>query len=338
MAHNDSVSLSGGPCEVNMSVHTPTAHVLYENADWLPPLVAGLEAEGFTVRLVELTTGLLEGGSVPAEGIWINRVSPSSHTRGHSDTVQLARDVLYWLEFHGRRVINGLEAYEFEMSKLRQDLILNRYGIRTPKTVLAVGKASVVDAAKRFSGPFITKHNQGGKGLGIQLFRNPEALEAYVYSDAFDAGPDGKIILQEYIDAPHAYITRVELIGDQFLFAMRSNTEEGFQLCPSDACQIPEDAGVCPAEGPSSKFSLSPITEEDPLVQKYLKLLQGENIDIAGIEFIEDSEGNRYTYDINGTTNYSGVLAEKTGIDGMREFARWLRESEDTRALLKRAS
>ena len=32
------------------------------------PLVAGLEAEGFSVRLVELTTGLLEG-SVPAEGI-----------------------------------------------------------------------------------------------------------------------------------------------------------------------------------------------------------------------------------------------------------------------------
>ena len=60
-----------------MSVHNPIAHILYENADWLPPLVAGLEAEGFSVRLVELTTGLLEGGSVPAEGIWINRVSPS---------------------------------------------------------------------------------------------------------------------------------------------------------------------------------------------------------------------------------------------------------------------
>ena len=32
-----------------------------------------------------------------------------------------------------------------------------------------------------------------------------------------------------------------------------------------------------------------------------------------------------YTYDINGTTNYSGVLGKKIGIDGMREFAAYLR-------------
>ena len=281
MATMDSEHCWDRPCEVIMSVHNPIAHILYENADWLPPLVAGLEAEGFSVRLVELTTGLLEGGSVPAEGIWINRVSPSSHTRGHSDTVQLARDVLYWLEFHGRRVINGLDAYEFEMSKLRQDLILNRYGIRTPKTVLAVGKASVVEAAKRFDGPFITKHNQGGKGLGIQLFRSQEALERYVYSDAFDAGPDGKIILQEYIDSPNPYITRVEVIGDRFLFAMQSNTEQGFQLCPSDACQIPDDGGVCPTMSRHS-FS-SPLTEDDALVQQFYSSFKARALILLGL-------------------------------------------------------
>ena len=45
----------------------------------------------------------------------------------------------------------------------------------------------------------------------------------------------------------------------------------------------------------------------------------------AGIEFIEDADGNRYTYDINGTTNYSGVLGKKIGIDGMREVAKWIK-------------
>ena len=33
----------------------------------------------------------------------------------------------------------------------------------------------------------------------------------------------------------------------------------------------------------------------------------------------------RYTYDIKGTTNYGGVFAEQTGIDGMREVARYVR-------------
>ncbi len=26
---------------------------------------------------------------------------------------------------------------------------------------------------------------------------------------------------------------------------------------------------------------------------------------MAGIEFVEDKDGNRYTYDVNGTSNYS---------------------------------
>ena len=54
-------------------------------------------------------------------------------------------------------------------------------------------------------------------------------------------------------------------------------------------------------------------------------MCRGEGIEVAGIEFIEDADGNRYTYDINGTTNYSGVLGEKFGIDGMREVAGYLR-------------
>jgi hypothetical protein len=73
-------------------------------------------------------------------------------------------------------------------------------------------------------------------------------------------------------------------------------------------------------------------------VRKYLQLLEGEGIDVAGIEFIEDADGVRYTYDINGTTNYSGVLGEKIGIDGMRELARWLRTEVAPSVVMRRAS
>ena len=71
-------------------------------------------------------------------------------------------------------------------------------------------------------------------------------------------------------------------------------------------------------------------------MQKYLKLTAGEGIEVA-IEFIE-GDGTRYTYDINGTTNYSGVLAELTGIEGMKEVARWLRTVVAPAIELKRAS
>ena len=313
----------------------PPIHVLYENPAWLPPLLDGLAAEGFdNVRTVKLVEGLVDPLKPPAEGIWINRISPSSHTRGNASTIELGREVLYWLKAHGRRVINGVDAFELEVSKLRQDLVLNRWGIATPKTVLAVGTSAIEEAARGFDGPFITKHNQGGKGLGIRLFQSAEALSEWVNDPAFDAGPGGKVILQQYIQAPEPFITRVEIVGDRFLFAMRSNTSDGFELCPSDACQMESQAGpeVCPADGPSSKFASSPLKADDPLVERYIAMCQGEGIDIAGIEFIEDANGKRYTYDINGTTNYSGVFAETINIDGMREFARYLRSSVATEA------
>jgi glutathione synthase/RimK-type ligase-like ATP-grasp enzyme len=304
----------------------PTIHVLYENPAWLPPLLEGLAAERFTeVRLVELNQGLIDPLEPPPEGIWINRISPSSHTRGHAGTIELGREVLFWLEAHGRRVINGLDAFELELSKLRQDLVLNRWGIRTPRTVLALGRDSILAAATTFDGPFITKHNQGGKGLGIRLFNSVDALATWIDDPAFDPGPGGKIILQQYIQSPEPYITRVEIVGGRFLFAMRSNTEQGFELCPSDACQVQAQPDVCPADGSGSKFAPSPLRAEDSIVQQYVAMCRGEGIDVAGIEFVEDAHGNRYTYDINGTTNYSGVLGQQIGIDGMREVARYLR-------------
>ena len=299
----------------------PTVNVLYENPAWNPPLVSALEAEGFEVRLVELDRGLLDPSTSPLEGIWWNRVSPSSHTRDHLGTVPLAREFLFWLEQAGRTVINGLHAFELEMSKFRQELVLRKYGIRTPRTLLAVGRAQLLEGAQTFEGPFLTKHNQGGKGLGIYRMDTPEDLARHIDSPDYDPGPDGKVILQQLIVSPEPHITRVEIAGGRFLFAMHSSTVGGFELCPSDVCQVRPD--VCPADG-GSKFSLAPITAEDPLVQRYIALLRGEGIYMAGIEYVEDGDGRRYTYDINGTTNYSGVLGAQIGIDGMREAVRGL--------------
>jgi len=125
----------------------PQIHVLYENPAWIPPLQEALAREGFRVRLVHVNEGLVDPSAAPPEGIWINRISPSSHTRGHVHTVELARQFLYWLESHGRRVINGLGAFELEMSKLRQDLVRRRHGIRRARTVRGVGRENLREAA-----------------------------------------------------------------------------------------------------------------------------------------------------------------------------------------------
>lgn len=304
----------------------PTVHVLYENPAWMPPLEEALEAAGFCFVGHHVNEGVIDPTQPPPEGIWINRMSPSSHTRGHGTAVPLMREWLQWLESWGRRVVNGSAAFELEMSKLRQALALQRHGIRTPRTVMAVGRAALLEQADTFDGPFITKHNRGGKGLGIQLFGSAEQLAEHLDSGEFDPGPGGLIILQEYIAPAEPFITRVEIVGDRFLFAMRSNTEGGFELCPSDACQADAAPDVCPADGLAApdKFQPDPMRADDPLVAKYIQLMASEGIDLAGIEFVTDDEGNRWTYDINGTTNYNAVLGAKIGVDGMTELVRWL--------------
>lgn len=304
-------------------------HVLYENPDWLPPLIDALEAEGFDHRLLSLERGTIVGE--PQPGIYLNRMSPSSHTRGHVSSVDLTREVLAWLEACGARVVNGSRAFELEMSKLRQYLALKKYGIRTPRTVLAVGPEELAGLADAFDGPFITKHNRGGKGLGIHLFESPEELRDLLSQGDFDFGPNGQVILQEYIEAARPHITRVELVGGRMILAMESSTEEGFELCPSDVCQLEaaretakNQPDNCPIDG-VAKFRPSPLKADDPLVTRYAALCAGEGIEVAGIEFVEDAQGRRFTYDINGTTNYNQALGRQIGVDGMGEVARYLR-------------
>jgi hypothetical protein len=314
----------------------PTVHILYENPAWLPPLVAGLESEGFTYRLHEVWQGTIDPTSPPADGIYLNRMSPSSHTRGHLESVDLTKEILAWLEGYERRVINGSRAFDLEVSKLRQALVLERHGILTPRTVLCVGKAQLVAAARTFDGPFITKHNQGGKGLGIELYHSADELESSMENPAWDPGPKGQMVVQQYIEAAEPFITRVELVGDRFLYAMRSATTDGFELCPSDACQIEaKKPDVCPIDG-GAKFSVSPLRADDPLVTQYLHMMKAEGLEVAGIEFVEDRQGRRYTYDINGTTNYNSVLGREVGVDGMREVARYLRKITGSQVLERR--
>jgi hypothetical protein len=177
-----------------MTTHD-TVHVLYENEAWLPPLVAGLEAEGLPCRLVPVVDGAIDIAEAPPPGIWLNRMSPSSHTRGHGTSVALMGEVLAWLESWGSRVVNGTRAYLLEMSKLRQHLALARHGIRTPRTVLCVGREALLAAAEGFEGAFITKHNRGGKGLGIALYRSAGELARATLEPGWDPGSESQVFV-----------------------------------------------------------------------------------------------------------------------------------------------
>lgn len=294
--------------------------ILYENADWLGPLTKALDDRGLAFEPLFVDGGAIDLSIEPLEGVFINRMSPSSHTRGHQGGVQFMREYLVYLEAWGRPIINGSRAFDLEVSKVKQDIALRRHGIQTPRTMGVVGADRLKQAARTFEGPFITKHNQGGKGLGIQLFRTLESFDAYVDGELLEPDPGGVWLLQQYIEPPEPFITRVEIVDGRFQYAIASNTAGGFQLCPADACAV-QEAEFCPVDG-GSKFRLrEDFTADDPLVAQMCEMMSASGIDVAGIEFVEDSHGTRYVYDINGTTNYNGDVEATHGLSGMAAIA-----------------
>ncbi len=297
-------------------------YVLYENPDWLPPLTNALDRRGLPWLPVFASGGDFTVTDAPPEGIFVNRMSPSAHTRGNGDGLVFTREYLPYLERWGRRVVNGAGPFALEISKVRQHTELEAAGIPTPATIAVAGRSRLKAAARRMEGPFITKHNQGGKGLGVRLFQDLTTFDGYVDGDAFEEAFDGITLLQRYIAPREPYITRVEIVDGRFLYALRASTEQGFQLCPADACATDVQAGdaFCPV-GASGRFAASPLTEADPLVQAYLAFCRTHRIDAAGIEFVEGSDGRRYTYDINMNTNYSSDVEDALGVRGMDAWA-----------------
>ncbi|WP_174615999.1 ATP-grasp domain-containing protein [Virgibacillus ihumii] len=302
-------------------------YVIHENSEWTEHLTNRLEELNLPYEEWNLSDGMVDLTSEPPEGIFYSRMSASSHTRGNQFAPELTSAVLAWLEQHGRVVINGSRVLQLEVSKVLQYLELEKYGIKTPKTIAAIGKAEILQAAEKFDGKkFITKHNRAGKGLGVQLFNSIEALKSYIEGDSFEEPVDGITLLQEYIESPQSFITRCEFIGGKFLYAVRVDTSEGFELCPADACSL--DDMSCPAGDESSKPSKFQVREgfDHPIIEKYERVLAANDIKIAGIEFIEDQDGTIFTYDINTNTNYNSEAEAKSGQYGMLEVAKYLGE------------
>ncbi|KML33079.1 alpha-L-glutamate ligase [Rossellomorea marisflavi] len=296
-------------------------HIIHENSEWTDHLIKRMDELGLDYEEWFLDKGMVDLTAAPPEGIFYNRISASSHTRDHRYAPELTESVLAWLELHGRKVLNGTRAIRLEVSKVNQYTALKKAGIAVPATIAAVGKEAIMDAARRLGAPsFITKHNRAGKGLGVQLFHSIEALESYVNSAEFDEPLDGITLIQEYIKSPDSSITRCEFIGGEFIYAVRVDTSEGFELCPADACRIEDLA--CPV-GERPKFEIIKDFDED-IIDAYKAFLKENEIAIAGIEFIRDREGNLYTYDVNTNTNYNRDAEEKEGVFGMLELARYL--------------
>ncbi len=301
-------------------------YVLHENSEWTIHLQHRLDELCLPYELWHLDEGLIDLSSEPPQGVFYNRISASSHTRGHRFAPEFTEAVIAWLERHGRTVINGTRALRLEVSKVNQYMALNNSGIETPKTLAAVGKKQIIEAANSLNmQSFITKHNRAGKGQGVQLFHSVKALQDYIHGPNFDEPVDGITLIQQYIESPEPFIIRHEFIGGKFLYGVKVDTSQGFELCPADACSIGDM--FCPTDDAKTtvKANFEILKNYRPsFIESYETFLKDNNIQIAAIEAIQDSSGKSYAYDVNTNTNYNSDAEKITGQFAMLEMAKYL--------------
>jgi len=306
-------------------------YILHENDEWVEPLRKELQAINAPFEEWQLGKRNVDHLDKPPYGIFYNRMSASSHTRGHRYAPEHAAVVLNWLEKNKRRVINNSRALSLEISKSLQYKELESFVIKTPRTIYCSNKESILKSAKVFTKPFITKHNRGGKGLGVKLFNNKKELDSHVSGKDFEPSIDGITLLQEYIDTRPKVIIRAEFVNSKFLYAVEVDASDGFELCP--ACpedqidDVPETqffGEYCPTIG--NKFRIIKNYKKNSLIDKYEKFISKNGIEIAGIEYIVDKKGEIYTYDVNTNTNYNSVAERDSKIKGMKSIAEFLKK------------
>ncbi|MGO2111604.1 MAG: ATP-grasp domain-containing protein [Pseudoclavibacter sp.] len=337
-------------------------YVLHDNPEWIPPIAEAFEAEGVPLIEWPLSGGTIDLAAEPPAGVFWSRLSASSHTRGNALAKEQARATLRWIEGHGRRVVGGTRVLELEVSKVAQHAALTRAGFDVPRTIAVfVGPtgdaADPREQARTLEAPFITKHNQGGKGLGVQRFETHDEFDAAWEAGTIEQPVDGILLLQEYLASADPFITRAEFVGGEFLYAVRVDTSGGsFELCPAEACAIPQP-GLAPAAcaipgttgdgttGGTVGDTSAEITAPDalidlaappmfqrrddvdaahPLIAKLSAFLREEGIEIAGVEFIETADGRLVPYDINTNTNYNPDVEHDGAASGARTVARFM--------------
>jgi glutathione synthase/RimK-type ligase-like ATP-grasp enzyme len=230
--------------------------------------------------------------------------------RGHAQAVFQTLHYLKHLERIGASVLNGRAAYEVELSKAAQASLAAQLGIAYPRTRVVSRAGDAVRAAEELAFPVLVKPNIGGSGAGIRSFETIDELRAS--ADGLELGLDGTALVQEQLPAEGDAVVRIEILGGEFLYAIRLRLLPGsFNLCPADYCDLPGVADVSGRGLPVERFD--PPAE---VVEDAKRLVAAAGMDLGGVEYLVDArDGTPTFYDVNALSNFVADARNVIGFD-----------------------
>ena len=288
--------------------------ILYEHPLWFEPLFAELDRREIAYEKLHADALVFDPGEPTSPySVVFNRMSPSAWTRGHAHAIFHSLHFLAYLVTIGAEVINGHEAFQVEISKARQCALFARLGLPYPNARAFNDSSLAVAAAEGLRFPVLVKPNTGGSGAGIRQFAALAELEAAASDGTLELGLDGTALVQEFLPAVDESVVRIEILGGEFLYAIRLRLLPGsFNICPADYCDLP---GI--ADGVSGRGV--PIERFDPpveLIEDAKLIVAAAGMQLGGVEYLVDArDGLPYFYDVNALSNFVASADEVLGFD-----------------------
>jgi hypothetical protein len=146
-----------------------------------------------------------------------------------------------------------------------------------------------------------------------------------------DLGLDQVALVQEFIPARGGYITRVEVVGGKFLYAIRVYLSgETFDLCPADICRTTTGVELnlaCPVEAPKASLRVEGYTPPPEVIAAVEQQAAAATIEVGGVEYIiDDRDGQLYYYDLNALSNFVADAPRVIGFDPFVRLGDFLEE------------
>jgi glutathione synthase/RimK-type ligase-like ATP-grasp enzyme len=310
---------------------------LYEHPQWFAPIFAELTRRGVAFDTLFIPDHFYAIGSErPTFKVLFNRMSPSADSRDHGSGIFHTLAYLEHLELQGVRVINGVKAYRYEISKAAQHSLLQSLGIKFLPSRVIHRASQAVAAAEGLRYPIVVKANIGGSGKGIVRYDSKEQLQAAVDAGTVDLGYDSIALVQEFVPARGGFITRVETLGGKYLYSIRVHLSgQTFDLCPADICQTARGEALnnaCVVEANKAGLKVEGYTPPPEVIANIERIVQAAGIDVGGIEYIvDDRDGEIYYYDVNALSNFVADAPRVIGFNPVENLADFL-EAEVRRA------
>lgn len=301
--------------------------IYYEHPDWFRPLFQQMELRDASWHKIDARHHSYDVAASQREySLIFNRMSPSAWQRGLAHGIFYTLNYLNHLEEIGVRVVNGSRAFTHETSKALQLQVLESLGLPYPKARVINHPSQALAAAEAVGYPVVTKPNIGGSGAGVQRFNTADELRHAVEQNQLYFGIDSVGLVQEAFTPRDNIITRVEVLGGEYLYAIRIHLtgHDGFNLCPGDICQSTKGEELtrlaCPVDAPKSGLKVEGYEPPRTVIEDVERIMEVAGIEVGGIEYVtDDRSGRQMYYDVNALSNF---VADPERVIGFNPYAR----------------